>query len=70
MEQTMNLDELLTLEELAQKLKVKRSWVYARTRETGPGSMPRLKAGKYLRFEEVQVMRWLRMANHKKESRA
>jgi excisionase family DNA binding protein len=62
-EQSLTLDELLTLEELAQKLKVKRSWVYARTRETGPGSMPRLKAGKYLRFQEQAVMQWLREKN-------
>jgi excisionase family DNA binding protein len=63
MEQTLTLDELLTLAELAEKLKVRKSWVYARTRETGPGSMPRLKAGKYLRFQEQAVMEWLRERN-------
>ena len=63
MENSLTLDQLLTLEELAQKLKVKRSWVYAQTRETGPGSMPRLKAGKYLRFQEQAVAEWLRERN-------
>ena len=63
MEQTLTLDELLTLAELAEKLKVRKSWVYARTRETGPGSMPRLKAGKYLRFQEQAVVEWLRDRN-------
>jgi len=63
MEQTLTLDELLTLAELAEKLKVRKSWVYARTRETGPGSMPRLKAGKYLRFQEQAVTEWLRERN-------
>ena len=63
MEQTLTLQELLTLEELAQKLKVRKSWVYARTRETGPRSMPRLKAGKYLRFQEQAVVEWLRERN-------
>jgi excisionase family DNA binding protein len=67
MEKTMNFDELLTLEELAQKLKVKHSWVYARTRETGPGSLPRIKCGKYLRFSEGDVKEWLRRANTQEE---
>jgi excisionase family DNA binding protein len=66
-EQSLTLDELLTLEELAQKLKVKRSWVYARTRETGPGSLPRIKCGKYLRFSEGDVKEWLRRANTQEE---
>ena len=60
---SLTLQELLTLEELAERLKVRKSWVYARTRETGPGSLPRLKAGKYLRFEERAVVEWLRDRN-------
>jgi excisionase family DNA binding protein len=60
---SLTLQELLTLEELAERLKVRKSWVYARTRETGPGSLPRLKAGKYLRFEERAVVEWLRHRN-------
>jgi excisionase family DNA binding protein len=67
MQQTMNLDGLLTLEELAQKLKVERSWVYARTRETGSGSLPRIKCGKYLRFSEEAVRDWLARANTREE---
>jgi excisionase family DNA binding protein len=54
------MEELLTIEELAGKLKVPKSWIYSRTRETGPGCLPRLKTGKYLRFEESRVMEWLR----------
>lgn len=56
---SITLEQLLTLEELAQKWKVKRSWIYARTRETGPGSLPRIKCGKYLRFREKDVVAWL-----------
>ena len=52
--------DLLTVDELAEKLKVKKSWVYSKTRETGPESMPRIKAGKYIRFEMERVMDWLR----------
>ena len=62
-EHLLTLDELLTLEELAERLKVRKSWVYARTRERGPGSMPRLKAGKYLRFQEQAVAEWLKVRN-------
>ena len=52
--------DLLTLNELAEKLKVKPSWVYGYTRQTGPGAIPRIKVGKYLRFRESEVMDWLR----------
>ena len=47
-------------ETLADKLKVKKSWVYAQTRETGPGAIPRLRVGKYLRFSEAEVLAWLK----------
>ena len=66
-ELSLTLDELLTLEELAEKLKVKRSWIYARTRETGPQSLPRIKCGKYLRFQEQAVIEWLRNRNEHRE---
>jgi excisionase family DNA binding protein len=59
----MTLDELLTLEELAQKLKVRKSWVYSRTRERGPGCLPRIRCGKYLRFNEEDVKEWLKERN-------
>ena len=58
----MNQD-FLTVDELADRLKVQKSWLYSRTRETGPGSMPRLKVGKYLRFEYQAVVDWLRKQN-------
>lgn len=56
----MDTQDLLTVPELAAALKVKDSWVYARTRETGNGSIPRLRVGKYLRFSLDEVMDWLR----------
>ncbi len=52
-------ENLLTPDELATKLKVGKSWVYARTRETGPDAMPRIYVGKYLRHPEKAVMAWL-----------
>lgn len=51
--------EYLTVEELAEKLRVPKSWIYGQTRQTDLGSMPRIKVGKYLRFRLEDVMAWL-----------
>lgn len=53
-------EDLLTLGELAEKLKVHKSWLYSRTREREPGAIPRIKVGKYIRFVESDVMDWLK----------
>ena len=53
------VDELLTVEELAQWLKVPPSWIYERTRRRGEGRLPCIKLGKYLRFEEAHVRAYL-----------
>jgi excisionase family DNA binding protein len=54
---------LLSVEELAETLNVKKSWIYSRSRETGSGTMPKIKVGKYVRFELDQVMDWLKEQN-------
>jgi excisionase family DNA binding protein len=51
--------ELITISELSQKLKVPVSWLYSRTRERGEGSIPLVRVGKYLRFDFGQVKQWL-----------
>lgn len=51
--------DLLTLEEMAARLRVNQSWLYRQTKRHWPGSIPRLKVGKYLRFDEAAVMAWL-----------
>jgi len=51
-------EQYLTVEELAQKLRVPKSWVYSQTRKTGAGSLPRVKFGKYLRFEWNSIQQW------------
>ena len=56
-------EELVDVEEMARKLKVHKSWIYARTRETGPDAIPRLKLKKYLRFKPAAVMEWLEQQN-------
>jgi excisionase family DNA binding protein len=56
--------DMLTISEMSDRLKVKKSWLYRQTKRHGPGSIPRLKVGKYLRFNEAEVMAWL-MENQK-----
>jgi excisionase family DNA binding protein len=56
----MEGSELLTIEEMAARLKVHPSWLYSRTRETGDGTIPRIKIGKYIRFNDSEVMDWIK----------
>jgi len=53
----------LTVDELAKSLNVQKSWIYSRTRETGPEAMPKVKVGKYCRFKLDDVMEWLKEQN-------
>lgn len=57
--------DLITVDELAETLKVPKSWVYSRTRETGPDAMPKLVVGKYRRFVLGDVINWLKEQNAK-----
>ena len=59
---TMN-QNLLTVDELAEILKTPKSWIYGKSRQTGPEAIPRIKVGKYLRFELDKVMVWLKRQN-------
>lgn len=47
-----NLDPLLTVDEIAQYLRVKKSWVYE---QVGKRSIPVKRIGKYLRFRASEV---------------
>ena len=40
-----------TVEQLAEFLRVPKSWIYERTRGTGPEVIPHFKIGKYVRFD-------------------
>ncbi len=53
------MDELLTVDEVAEWLKVPPSWIYERTRRRGEGRLPFIKLGKYLRFEAAAVRNYL-----------
>jgi len=48
-------DELLTVEDVAQRLKVPRSWVYAAIRCRTKNKLPHIRIGRYIRFEEAAV---------------
>lgn len=57
-----DLDELMTVEEVAALLKVSKSWVYEHTRSRGvPRSerLPCIKLGKYVRFDAATVRAFL-----------
>jgi excisionase family DNA binding protein len=56
----MQNQELLTIEEMADRLKVKKSFLYFRTMQTGANAIPRVKVGKYLRFNPGAVMEWIK----------
>ena len=49
--------ELLTAEQLAEKLKLPVSWVYEQSRL---GKIPTHKIGRYIRFDLVEVLRTLK----------
>jgi excisionase family DNA binding protein len=51
--------ELLTVEDVAENLKVPVSWVYERTRQRGLNRLPGFRLGKYWRFREAEVLAWL-----------
>jgi excisionase family DNA binding protein len=53
-------DKLLTVDELAQELSVPKSWIYSRSRQTGPDAIPLIKIGKYCRFRLSEVLDWLK----------
>ena len=55
--------ELLTPQQLAERLQVKPSWVYEQTRNRSgvrnPDPLPHIKMGLYLRFDWRDVLAWL-----------
>ncbi|HEV2787036.1 MAG TPA: helix-turn-helix domain-containing protein [Solirubrobacteraceae bacterium] len=49
-------DDLLTAEEVAGMLRMKRAWVYAETRR---GSLPHVRRGRYVRYRRSAVTAWI-----------
>jgi excisionase family DNA binding protein len=46
-------DQLLTVEELAERLRVPASWVYEQSRQ---GKIPTVRIGRYIRFNLAEVI--------------
>ena len=53
------LEQLLTVRELAELLKVPPTWIYSRTRARSVNRLPGLRLGKYWRFREADIVTWL-----------
>lgn len=47
---------LLTAEDVAERLRVPRTWVYRAARE---GELPSVRCGRYRRFDATDVDRWI-----------
>ena len=53
------LGSLLSVEEVAELLKVPVSWVYERTRNREINRIPGFRLGKYWRFRSEDVLAWI-----------
>ena len=53
-------EALLSPEQMADVLGVKVSWLYRQTMQHGQESIPRIRLGKYLRFEKEAVLNWVK----------
>ena len=51
---------ILTLAELAERLKVSERWVYEKSRRRCLNPLPAIRIGRYLRFDWIEVSAWLR----------
>jgi excisionase family DNA binding protein len=56
---TFDSQSLLTIEDVAELLKVPVSWVYERTRRRANDRIPGFRLGKYWRFREADLLAWL-----------
>jgi len=50
------MPRLLTADEVAEMLRVDRSWVYSATRS---GRIPHIRLGRYVRFSEAAIETWM-----------
>lgn len=54
---------LITGDALCQKLKIKKSFLYAPARRKGPDAIPCIRIGKYLRYDLQAVKGWIERQN-------
>jgi hypothetical protein len=64
----LNPGDILTPQQLADRLQVPKSWIFEQTRQRSKvrnmRPLPCLRLGKYLRFSWVAVSEWLSQNNH------
>ena len=53
------VDQILTVPEVAEMLRVPVSWVYEHVRSDGEDRLPHFKLGKYVRFHASALRAWL-----------
>jgi len=51
--------QILTLSEIAERLKVSERWVYEKSRRLCQNPLPVIRIGRYLRFNWLDVSAWL-----------
>ena len=61
----MENHELLTGDELCQKLKIKKSFLYSPVRRKGADAIPCIMIGKYLRYDLEAVKQWIEKQNQR-----
>jgi excisionase family DNA binding protein len=61
--------DILTPDELAQRLKTSRGWVSAMTRKRQRNPIPHYKIGRYLRFNWKEVCDWLETTKERTTAR-
>jgi predicted DNA-binding transcriptional regulator AlpA len=52
--------QILTLDEIAARLKTSKRWVYEKSRKRCLDPLPTIRIGRYLRFNWIDVSIWLR----------
>jgi predicted DNA-binding transcriptional regulator AlpA len=57
---TVDPAHILTLPEVAERLKVSERWVYEKSRRRCLNPLPCIRIGRYLRFDWASVSSWLR----------
>ena len=57
--ETASRETVLNVSEVARLLKVPVSWVYEHSHRHGADQIPCFKIGKYLRFSEQAILKWL-----------
>jgi excisionase family DNA binding protein len=61
------MNEILTVEEVAELLRVTPGWVHEKCRQRSRNPLPCFRPGKYLRFSREEVLAWLRSTSNIKK---